>query len=114
MDEKTTRAPRAARGLQHAHRADDVDRRVVVGTRDRGHHVGLRGEVEDDVGRAELEPVADVALDEGGRRVEVLALAGGEIVDGEHLVTALDETVDEVRSDEPGSTGDDRPHAPVS
>ena len=38
----------------------------------------------------------------------------GEVVDGEHVVAALDETVDEVRSDEPGSTGDDRPHASVS
>ena len=88
--------------------------RVVVGPRDRGHDVGLSGEVEDDGRAAEVEPVADVPLDEGRRRVDVLALAGREVVDDDHLVTALDEPVDEVRADEPGTTGHDRPHAAVS
>ena len=106
---------RAARRLEHLHGADDVDRGVVLGARDRGHHVGLRGEVEDDVGLAELEAVADVALRRSvGRGVQVLALAGREVVDDDHLVAALDETVDEVRPDEPGATGYDRPHASVS
>ena len=45
---------------------------------------------------------------------EVLALARGEVVHDDDLVAALDEPVDEVRSDEPGPTGDDRPHASVS
>ena len=104
----------APRRLEHLDGADDVDGRVVVGPRDRGHHVGLRGEVEDDVRRAEVEAVADVPLDERGGGVQVLALAGREVVDRDDLVAALDEPVDEVRPDEPGSTGDDRPHAAVS
>ena len=40
----------------------------------------------------------------------VLALAGGEVVDDRHLVAARDERVDEVRADEAGASGDDRPH----
>ena len=100
--------------LEHLHRADDIDRGVVVGTRERGLHVGLRGQVEDDVGRAEVEPLADVALDERGRRVHVPALAERQVVDHDDLVPALDEAVDEVRPDEPGTTGHDRLHRAVS
>ena len=43
-----------ARPREHVHGADDVDRRVVARALHRGLHVGLRGEVEDDVG-ARLE-----------------------------------------------------------
>ena len=53
-----------ARGLEHAHRAHHVHRRVRVGPRHRGRHVGLCREVEDDVDPLELDAVADVALDE--------------------------------------------------
>ena len=59
--------------------------------------------------------VADVGLDQLRRRAraagEVLALAGGEVVDDGHVVAALDERVDEVRADEPGASGDESLHA---
>ena len=45
------------------------------------------------------------------RAVEVLALAGGEVVEDGHLVAALDERVDEVRADEAGAAGDESSHA---
>ena len=61
---KTTCAPARVRRLEHLHRADDVDVRVVGRLADRGLDVGLRGEVEDDLDAVEVEPVADVALDE--------------------------------------------------
>ena len=111
--EDDLRARRSCR-LEHLDGADDVDGGVVVGPLERGLDVGLGGEMEDDVGVAQLEAAADVALDERRGRVHVLALPEGEVVDDRDLVAALDEPVDQVRSDEPGSTGDDRPHAPVS
>ena len=47
----------------------------------------------------------------GARAVgQVLALAGGEVVDDRHLVAALDQRVDEVRADEAGAAGDECPH----
>ena len=78
----------------------------------RGLDVGLRGEMEDDVDAAEVDAVADVALDERRRGVDELALPEREVVDDEHLVAARDEGVDEVRADEPGSSGDRRAHRP--
>ena len=45
------------------------------------------------------------------RPLEVLPLAGGEVVDDGHLVAAREERVDEVRSDEPGAAGDEGLHA---
>ena len=58
--------------------------------------------------------VADVGLVEAGaarqRGAEVLALAGGEVVDDGHLVAAIEERVDEVGADEAGSAGDQGTH----
>ena len=58
--------------------------------------------------------VADVGLVEAGaarqRRAEVLALAGGEVVDDGDLVAAVEERVDEVRADEAGAAGDQGTH----
>ena len=45
------------------------------------------------------------------RVLEVLPLAGGEVVDDGHLVAALEQRVDEVRSDETGAAGDECLHA---
>jgi hypothetical protein len=68
--------------------------------------------VEHDVGGADVERLADVALLERRRRVDVLALPGDEVVDHDDVVAAPDERVDEVRADEPRSPGHDRPHGP--
>ncbi len=86
----------------------------MVGPPHRGLDVGLRGEVEDDGGAGGVDAVPDVAVDEGRRRVQVLALAGGEIVDDDHLVTPLHERIDEVRADEARTSGDDRAHGVLS
>jgi hypothetical protein len=76
--------------------------------------------VEDDVGPRRGEDaahplrVADVGLLEARpareRRGEVLALAGGEVVDDHDLVAAVEELVDEVRADEAGAAGDQGTH----
>ena len=58
--------------------------------------------------------VADVALDERRaaveRRVEVLALARGEVVEDDDLVAAVEQGVDEVGADEAGAAGDECTH----
>ncbi len=86
----------------------------MIGPPHRRLHVGLRGQVEDDVGAVEVEAVADVPLEQRGGGVHVLAPAEREVVDDEHLVAPLDEAVDEVRADEAGPTGDDGTHGAVS
>ncbi len=91
-----------ARRLQHVRRADDVDGSVVVGALHRRLHVGLRGEVEDHV-RVRLEGLADVVLAQLGLRVQVLTLAGGEVVDDHDVVAPRDQRVDEVGADEAGA-----------
>ena len=73
--------------------------------------VRLRGQVEDDVG-VDVERLADVVLLQPGALVQELAAAGREIVDDGDVVAARDERIDEVRADEPGSSGNDGPHAP--
>ena len=58
--------------------------------------------------------VAHVDLDQlgagGDRALEVLAPAGGEVVENGHLVAPLEQGVDEVRADEAGAAGDQSPH----
>jgi hypothetical protein len=69
--------------------------------------------VEDDV-RVELEAlVADVLLEEARAGVDVLALAGREVVDDRHLVAAREQGVDEVRPDESRTPCHRRPHGTV-
>ena len=88
--------------------------RVVVGPRDGDADVGLGGEVEADLRPHLGEELAlrapDVALDEAGALGHVLALAVREIVEDDDLVTARDEGVRDVRTDESRSPRDDRPH----
>jgi len=55
---------------------------------------------------------ADVTLLEARVRVEVLALAGREVVHDHDLVPSRDERVDEMRADEPGAPCHDRPQSP--
>ena len=60
-----------------------------------------------DVELVELDPAAPGAL-------EVLGLAGREVVDDGHLVAAVEQGVDEVRADEAGSAGHERTHGGAS
>ena len=90
----------------------------AVGSATERLHVGLRGEVEDDLGPPALEAVGERSRTstnvQRGALGDVLAPAGAEVVDDDDLVAALDERSASVRSDEPAPTGDDGPHRPVS
>jgi hypothetical protein len=97
-------------GFEHLHGSDDVDCGVVLRPLDGGYDVGLRSEMEDDVGPRCVDPVADVALDEGRLRAQELALPSGEVVDHDDVVAPRDERVHQVGADEARSTGDDRTH----
>jgi hypothetical protein len=65
--------------------------------------------MEDGVG-VERERLADVVLEQRRGRVEVLALAGGEVVDDRDLVAACQQRIHEVGSDEACTPRDDRAH----
>ena len=111
--------PGGASGFEDAHRPDDVDLGVEDGPLDRRADVGLGGEMEDDVG-PELSAerfdggVADVELVELGAGGEVVARAGGEVVDDVHLVAAREQRVDDMRADEARAACDERPHCASS
>ena len=72
--------------------------------------IGLGGEVEDGVGHELAEQALDrhlidnVALDKFRGRVQIFALASSQIVEYEHLDPVVYLRIDEVRSDESGST----------
>ena len=70
------------------------------------HHVGLRRGERALQGRL----VADVRLEQPGARVEAgalqaLRIEGIEVVDDRHLVAAIEQRLDQVRSDEPRAAG---------
>ena len=95
--------------LEEAHRAEDVHPGVEVRLPDRAPDVYLGGLVAQDLGSEppedlrEVPPGEDIDLVEARPLGEVLALAGGEVVDDGHLVAAGDEGVDDVGADEAGS-----------
>ena len=101
---------RGARRLEHVDRPAAVDLGVEVGVGDRAAYVGLRGEMEDDVGprlaqqSAHGAGVAHVGLLERGAVAQgagqVLPPPAREVVDCQHLVAPGDEGVDQVGSDE--------------
>ena len=115
-------AARARRlgGGEHVDRAEDVDAGVVRGVGHRAAHVDLGAEVEHHLGLpvgAEVAhgiAVAHVGLHEAGslgqRALEVLAPAGGEVVDDRDLVALLEDGVHHVRADEAGPACHKRPH----
>ena len=105
--------PGGLRGLEHVDGADDVHLGVELGALHRRLDVGLRGEVEDDVA-LDLERRADVVLEQTGCRVQVLALAGVEVVDDQHVVAPGDQSINEVRADEARTPCHDRPHLRLS
>ena len=106
---------RALRRFEHAHGADDVDRRVACGVCDRNPYVGLRGKVNHRVCAANEvdQRVAHVGDVELRARGDPFGSAGGKVVDDDDVVAARDEPVHDVRPDEPGPPGDDDPHATI-
>jgi len=102
------------RALEDANRAEDVHLRVLDWTLNRDANIRLCGEVEDRLGPHRVEDVVerlpdvpDVQL-RGGRDV-VLGSVDQRIDDGD-LGILRDQRVHDVGADEPGASGDDRPH----
>jgi hypothetical protein len=85
----------AERPGKHVDGADHVHGGVEPGPLHRRLDVGLGSKMEDDVG-VDLEWLTDVVLAQLGLRVDVLALAGREVVDDHNLVAARDERIDEI------------------
>ena len=108
------RDARVARGEQNVQRSLDVDRRRGERVLHRARHGAERSLVEDDLdaldGRVDALVGAEVALDhldvveELG---EVLAAAGGEVVEHPHGVAAGEQRANEIRADEPGAARDE-------
>ena len=61
--------------------------------------------------RLERGQIDDVELPQCGGGVHPSPVPGGEVIDHRHLVAALEQRVDHVRADEPGSAGHDRARA---
>ena len=106
--------------LDDAERPEHVDLGVVDRLGDRGADVGLRGEVEADLGARLVEDQVEVVVPADVAHVQAhpvrheLALAGGEIVEDVHLVAARRERRGDVRADESRTAGDYCPHQAVS
>ena len=114
-----------ARSLQHIERAHDVDRGVEGRSGNRDAHVGLGGQVEDQLGttpRHQLDDrrCADVQRMDGEGPARAAAGLGQiqerarrEVVDDVDLVPFDEQAVDQIGSDEPGASRDQRAHAPA-
>ena len=74
-------------------------------------HVGVRGEVEDEVlageGGANRRVEGEIGLEERRARVHELAVPRREVVDHRDVRAAKDQRVDDMASDEPGPSGHD-------
>ena len=101
------------KGHQQVQAANDVRLSVEGRVLGRDHHRGLGRQMVDDLRPTVLDDprrgigVADVDLVEGGLRVDVVKLAGGEVVDDGDVMACLDERVDDMGADEAGSAGDE-------
>ena len=108
--------PRVDRGTKDIHGADHVDVGVVERIAHQLANVDLGSVVEDDlglrVGNGGRERVGDVMSSSTNvaRRVDLRAPAAREVVDDGDRVTGVDERVGDVRADEAGPAGDQRPH----
>ena len=104
----------AARTLEDADGADHVYLCVLGRPLDGDANVRLCGEVEDGLRPNLVEQVVErlpnIADVKPRARRDVLSLSLGERVDDRDLITASDERIDDVRTDEAGSAGHDRPH----
>src|ERR1041385_488522 len=106
--------PMGAHRLQHVERRDRVLLQVLPRVFPAVADVGVRGKVKHDIG-APHRPgqrllVEGVAAHQGeargpGRLGQEFGLAGGEIVVADHLVTVLEQTIDEAASDETRGPG---------
>ncbi len=108
---------RPARGLEQADRAQDVGARIEERVGDRAAHVHLRGvQVQDlrplDADQRGGARVLDVELVEARSGIQVVAAAGGEVVDDDHLVARGHAGVHHVRADEARAAGHEDLHAP--
>ena len=109
-----------ARRLEHRDGARHVDLGVERRVEDRPADVDLRGEVHDDIGPggrerpaqgAEVAHVDRVQLDAALQRVRDPWLrAAVQVVGHRDLGPAIEQRVDEMRSDEAGTAGDDHAH----
>jgi hypothetical protein len=111
------------RPLEHTDRAEDVHVRVAGGIGYRRAHPGLRGQVDQRIGRNPLSPpdegggVADVPLEKGERRVrrnlcqvsllDPPVVERIEVVESVDPVSAGEERFCYVGTDEAGSAGDE-------
>src|SRR5262249_1171617 len=108
--------PGVPRRFEQRDGAEDVRAGVEGRVGDGAAHVHLRGVVVQDVrmlgadqfGRLRVE---DVELVEARLRVQVLTLAGAQVVDHEHLVAGRQVGVDHVRADEARAAGHQDLHA---
>ena len=85
---------------------------------DRDAHVHLGAEVKTDLGtqlgEELVQRLAQVGDDESHALGHVLALAVREIVERDHIVTAREQRLDDMRADEPRAPCDDRPQGFIS
>ena len=68
---------------------------------------GLAGSAVADVGGDQPEAIAILVGDEAADLVEVALMARGEIVERDDLLSAFEQGLNEVRSDEAGGAGDE-------
>ena len=113
-DDLADPAPHAL--LEQVDRAEHVHVGVVDRVFDRLAHFGMGRVVVDDLRPRRVENLgqlrtADVRFIEGGRGVDVAAVAGAQDVDDRDLVPGRDQPVDDVRADEAGPAGHDRARA---
>src|SRR5207247_9881197 len=89
--------------------AGDIGRAARDRIVDRARHAAERGLVQHDVHAVAGAPArverADVALDEADAGGQVLALAGGEVVEADYRLAELQELLGEVRADEARRSG---------
>ena len=111
------RAARSRR-LEDLECPPDIHLGVVLRPLDRCVHVGLGGEVADELRTHLVEQSRRVGSDVADVQLralrQLLAAARHERVEHVHLVAAGDQRLGDVRADEARSPGDDRPQGSVS
>ena len=109
------RDARGASGLEHPQRPGRVRLVGRHGVRDRARHAPQSREVDDGLDSChrvgENGLIEDRPLDEADvERLEVGALAGGEVVDDDDVVACLEGPLAEVGTDEACPSGDENAH----
>ena len=101
--------------LKQSQRRHDVQFRVRGRIGDGDAHVDLRRVMIDEIEAASAQfvdrgRIAQIGDDQLCLLVHVLQLAAAQVIDDDHLVTARDVSVDDVRSDESGTARDQHFH----